>query len=139
MVHRLLIFIFLLTISTILHAQRKWERSLQPIDVAALPSAQIQSGQESLKKEMIMAGRMNVAAGGPFIACSIGWDEDGVAATNSQLRISTSRDSSEWSAWIDLTTDGHAVEAKWQACTQLVYLPAGSRYWKIEVTSILVG
>jgi hypothetical protein len=139
MILRLLIFIFLLTISTILHAQRKWERSLQPIDVAALPSAQIQSGQESLKKEMIIAGRMNVAAGGPFIACSIGWNEDGVAATNSQLRISTSRDSSEWSAWIDLPTDGHAVEAKWQACTQLVYLPAGSRYWKIEVTSNLLS
>jgi hypothetical protein len=139
MSHRLFIFICLLNISNILHAQRKWERSLQRIDVAALPAAHIQTGQESLKKEMIITGRMNVAAGGPFIACSIGWDEDGVAATNSQLRISTSRDSSEWSTWIDLPTDGHAVETKWQACTQLAYLPAGSRYWKIEVTSNLLG
>ena len=139
MLLRLLIFIFLLNISNKLHAQRNWERSLQSIDIVALPSGKVEAGKESLKKEIIITGKMNVDAGGPFIACSIGWDEDGMSSSNSTLRISTSSDSSEWTTWNNLPVDGHAVEAKWQACTELVYLPAGSRFYRIEIVTNRLG
>ena len=132
-------FIFILSFSFAGEAQRKWERSLQLHEVATLPAARIEPGAEAKPKEIVIAGRLNVAAGGPFIACSVGWDEDGLAATNSRLRISTSRDSSEWTDWTDIQVDGHAVEAKWQACTELVYLPAGSRFYRMEILTNRLG
>lgn len=139
MLRQTFIFIFILSLGFSLQAQRKWERSLQSRDLTILPAAAITAGQEATQKEIIIAGRMEVSAGGPFIACSVGWDEDGVPVSNSRLRISTSLDSSAWTAWTDLPVDGHAVDAKWDACTDLAYLPAGSRFWRIEILTNRLG
>ncbi len=132
---RLLIFIFLLAFVTGGQAQRKSERSLQTFEMSTIPGARIDPGSEGIPKEIYFSGRLGVSAGGPFIACSAGWDEDGLVASNSGLRISTSRDSSEWSGWTDLPIDGHAVEAKWQACTELTFLPAGATFYRVLVTT----
>ena len=136
---RLLIFIFLMTFFIGGQAQRKWERSLQSFDVSSSPGGRIDAGSEGLPKDVYFAGRLGVAAGGPFIACSAGWDEDGLAASNSGLRISTSQDSTEWTVWTDLPVDGHAVDAKWQACTELVFLPAGAKYYRVTASTNRLG
>ncbi|NDC78884.1 MAG: hypothetical protein EBZ67_13605, partial [Chitinophagia bacterium] len=110
--------------------QRKWERSLQRFEVAASPDMRIQPGTEALPRETVLAGGVGVAAMGPFVAVSAGWDEDGVLPANSALRISTSKDSLEWTPWMDMPVDEHAVESRWQACTPTVFLPAGSRFFR---------
>jgi hypothetical protein len=129
----------MLSLSGIGQAQRRWERSLQPFEVAAAPDIRIQPGTEALPRETVLAGRVGVAASGPFVALSAGWDEDGTLPENSRLRISTSKDSLEWSAWTDLPIDAHAVETRWQACTPTLFLPAGTRFYRLSITTNRLG
>lgn len=137
--HALLLSTWMLLWMSAGFAQRKWERSLQPFEISAMPEGQIPSGAERLAREITMAGRIGVAAGGPFIAFSAGWDEPGVATANSSLRISTSFDSLTWTPWMEVPIDPHSLQTRWQACTELAFLPAGTRFYRLQVLSNQLG
>jgi hypothetical protein len=139
MVRALFAGIAMLAFTVTANAQRRWDRSLQPFDMATSPQLRILPGQEAQPLEVALSGRIGVSAGGPFIAFSAGWDEDGLAASNSSLRISTSQDSLAWTPWMDVDVDMHAVGTRWQACTPTVFLPAGSRFYRLSVGTNRLG
>jgi len=130
----------LLALASTTQAQRAWARNLLPLDVTASPQARIPAGAEGRPVEMAFAGRTGVDAGGPFLAFSAGWAEaDGIPASNTTLRISTSRDSLEWSPWQEVPADPHAIGTRWSACTQLAFLPAGTRHYRLALSSNRLG
>jgi hypothetical protein len=130
----------LLTLTMPTQAQRAWARNLLTLEVAASPQARIAPGAEGLPVGLAFAGRIGIDAGGPFLAFSAGWAETGgQSPNNSTLRISTSRDSLEWTPWLDVPADPHAVDTRWQACTELAFLPAGARYYRLAIASNRLG
>jgi hypothetical protein len=119
---------------------RPSERLLREFEIERL-SAQTESANadDPAKAANVASGRLDFSGRTPFIAFSAGWDEDTPLPDNSRLWISVSRDSLHWSEWKPLQRDAHATEAKMHHVSELLFLPADTRYFRMNARTDLRG
>lgn len=119
---------------------RPSERMLREYETSSAPvRTQSQGDDGASSGGTVASGRLDFSGKTPFIAFSAGWDEDRPLQGNSRVWLSVSSDSVGWSEWRPLQTDGHATDAKRHHVSELVFLPADTRYFRINVVTDLRG
>lgn len=74
----------------------------------------------------------------PFISFSAAWDEPGDLEGNTQLYISISPDSLQWSSWQLLNPDPHSAETQLSFSSELHFFDKSTRYYRLKVVSNLL-
>jgi hypothetical protein len=119
---------------------RPSQRMLREYDALGLPvMAQSSTGNGPGTAGTVAAGRLDFDGPTPFVAFSAGWDEERPLTDNSRLWLSVSPDSLQWSAWKPLQTDAHATGAKRHHVTELAFLPADTRFFRINAATDMRG